>query len=166
MTEFYDAATWTNIPEGSVAAVAFDGKFAVPKADADARFAKYRYITVLGNFTHCGIADFEAGDAVYSQAGALRGWALGRKSMGCLARVYCDRANLAKAMAEVDGVDNVRWWISTLQLDNGKQWTAAELVADIAAREELKLDPGLIWAVQFEGGMTAPVDKNLLLGAW
>ena len=166
MTEFYDAATWQNIPPGSWAALARDGRFAVEPAAVERRFERVRYITVLGGkaaAAYAGIADYEDGDAAKSVPGALREWAAERREMNCLARGYADRSDLPEMHRLIGDLPNVRYWVSTL---DDKQWTVEELVADILAVEGLKLDPALIWGIQIEGGPTAPFDRSLLTAAW
>lgn len=167
MTEFYDSARFGLIPAGSDAALYVDGRFAVPAADWG-RFGKTRGITVIGGASaaaHAGAIDFELYNPAFSGDG-LREWALARKAMNCRARVYIDRANLQRAKNLVGDLPNVCYWVSTLQLDNGRQWTVTDLIADIFAVEHVMLTPEVVWAVQFAGGMTAAYDTSLLLGDW
>src|ERR1700733_6695477 len=91
--DFYDSTQPAEIPEGAHACLYYDGDYAATPAQAR-RFVATRWITVLGNYRNCGIADFEQGNEVYSKPGALRAFVQGRKNMNVRARVYCNRANL------------------------------------------------------------------------
>lgn len=145
MTDFHDSARVGLIPGGD-AALYFDGRFAATAEQAK-RFGRVRWITVIGDYRHCGIIDYEPGEADYSP-GRLRAFVQGRKDMNRRARVYCDRSDFPGAQEAVKGLP-VEWWISTL--DGNKlspHWT-----------------PGL-WAVQYEGGMTAQFDTSVLYGQW
>jgi hypothetical protein len=164
VTTFFDSARWGLIPPGSDAALYMDGRYAVPAADLG-RFGMTRFITVIGGTAaaaHAGIADWEAGNAVY-EGDALRQWALARKAMNCRARVYCDRANLQDALNLAGDLPNVIFWLSTL---DGKQWTAADLLADIDAVDHVVLPVDRLWAIQWQGGPSAPYDESILCGAW
>jgi len=148
LTEFYDSADWRKIPRGhTAAALYYDGDFRAPAAAQD-EFATTRWITVLGDWRNCGIADFEQGNEVYSRPGALRAYVVGRKSLGLRARVYCDRANLPKVrQLLVDETYLV--WVATL--------------------DGSKLEPGFtpgLWAVQYAGGQDAAYDTSVLYGIW
>jgi hypothetical protein len=145
--DFYDSTQPELIPEGSHACLYFDGDFAAAEEQAK-RFEAVRWITVLGDFAHCGIADFEAGNQVFSQPGALRAYVQGRKNMGVRARVYCDRENLPTVRSELEGLEYLVW-LSTL---DGDKLSAS-------------FTPGL-WGVQFAGGVTADFDTSVLYGAW
>lgn len=148
--DFYDAVTPGNIPQGAHACLYYDGEFAATAGQAK-RFAAVRWITVLGGAAaaaHTGILDWEKGNADFTGT-ELRDWAAQRKAMNCKARVYVDRANFAAASKDVEGLDNVWWWIATLDGDKlSATWT------------------GRLWAVQYAGGMTAKVDTSVLYGAW
>jgi hypothetical protein len=145
--DFYDSTQPDLIPAGTHACLYYDGEFAATPEQAK-RFAAVRWITVLGNYADCGIADFEAGNAVFSEPGALRSFVEGRHKMGVRARVYCDRANLPTVRSELDGLTYLVW-IGTLDGD--------KLSANYT--------PGL-WGVQFAGGMTADYDTSVLYGVW
>ena len=156
---FYDAADWKNIPSGAMAAVYADGLFACPPAQTT-RFRATRWITVLGGTDaakYAGCLDWEKGNAAFTGT-ELRDWAAGRKAMNCLARIYVDLANLEQAHKDVDGLDNVRWWLASW----GEKRTAAELAA--AAGGLIKAD--VIWAQQYQGDTTGGVDLSVLLGTW
>lgn len=145
--DFYDSTQPDLIPAGTHACLYYDGEFAATPEQAR-RFAAVRWITVLGNYADCGIADFEAGNAVFSEPGALRSFVEGRHKMGVRARVYCDRANLPTVRSELDGLTYLVW-IGTLDGD--------KLSANYT--------PGL-WGVQYAGGMTADYDTSVLYGVW
>jgi hypothetical protein len=145
--DFYDSTRPDLIPADTAACLYYDGLYAATPEQAK-RFRAVRWITVLGDYRHCGIADFEAGNEVYDKAGKLREYVQGRVNMGARARVYCDRSNLAKVRADLEGLSYLVW-IGTL--DGNKlspDWT-----------------PGL-WAVQFAGGETAAYDTSILYGVW
>jgi hypothetical protein len=145
--DFYDSTQPELIPEGSHACLYFDGDFAATEEQAK-RFAAVRWITVLGDFANCGVADFEAGNEVFSQPGALRAYVQGRKNMGVRARVYCDQENLPTVRSELEGLEYLVW-LSTL---DGNKLSAS-------------FTPGL-WGVQFAGGVTAAFDTSVLYGVW
>jgi hypothetical protein len=145
--DFYDSTQPAKIPAGSHACLYFDGDYAATPADAK-RFAATRWITVLGDYRNCGIADFEAGNEVFSKPGALRAFVEGRKSMNVRARVYCDLSNLPTVRSELGGLEYLVW-LGTL---NGNK-----LSADYT--------PGL-WGVQYAGGPTAAYDTSILYGVW
>lgn len=146
MTDFHDSARWGLIPAGADAALYHDGRFAATAADAR-RFGRVRWITVTGDYRHCGIIDYEAGEPDFAPA-RLRAFVAGRKAMNCRARVYCNRSTFPAAAEAVKGLP-VEWWISTLDGDKlSAHWTAG------------------LWAVQYAGGMTAQYDTSVLYGQW
>jgi hypothetical protein len=145
--DFYDSTRPALIPAGSHACLYFDGDYAATAQQAK-RFAAVRWITVLGNYRDCGIADFEEGNEVYAEAGALRAWVEGRTSMHCRARVYCDRSNLPKVRGLLEGLEYLVW-LATL---DGEKLSAS-------------YTPGL-WGVQYAGGITAAYDTSILYGTW
>jgi hypothetical protein len=103
---------------------------------------------VLGDYRHCGIADYEAGNAVYSEPGKLRAWVKGRMDMHTRARVYCNRSNLPKVRSQLEGLTYLVW-IATLDGNKlSKNWTSG------------------LWGVQFAGGETANYDTSVLYGVW
>lgn len=155
MTDFYDSVRWAMIPAGADACLYSDGRWKAPP-DAAHRFRRVRWITVLGD-KGSGCGDYEPGNDLFEIPGRLRTWAEGRKAGGWRARVYTDRDNFGSAHAAVGDLPNVRYWVATL---DGIPKTAAELGA------ELRIDPGLVWAQQFAGGINAPYDTSALLGTW
>jgi hypothetical protein len=162
MPDFYDSAS-QRFPAGAeYVALYGDGDYKAPASMAR-RFPHVRRITVLGDYATCGIADWEAGNAVF-RGGTLRAWIEGRRRMNCLARVYCDRGNAEEALQQAAGMPNVRWWISTL--DGNPHWTAGELALDLAQNWHAPIAPDILWGVQFAGGMTADYDTSTLFGAW
>lgn len=144
---FYDSTRPEEIPAGSHACLYFDGDYQATAEQAK-RFEAVRWITVLGDYKNCGAADFEAGNEVFSKAGALRGFVAGRQSMGSRARVYCDLANLAKVRAELEGLPYLVWLAT---LDGNK------LSADYTEG---------LWGVQYAGGVDAAYDTSVLYGTW
>ena len=162
MIQFYDSASQRFPDDAEYVALYGDGEFRAPLS-VGRRFPHVRYITVLGDYATCGIADWELGNAVF-RSGVLRTWAEGRRRMNCLARVYCDRANSEEALSQVAGMPNVRFWVSTL--DNNPHWTADELAADLRDNWHADIAAADLWGVQFAGGMTADWDTSLLFGTW
>ena len=169
MTQFYDAATWQNIPHGTSACLYGDGRYAAP-ADAPKilGLTQYRIITVTGDYRIAGAIDFEPGNPCYDPR-TLRRYVRGRRNSGHRARVYCDRADASEAWHGLtEGTDtNLRdyaeWWISTL---DGTDWTPDELAADLASRWGAPIPAGKLWGNQNRGGMTAPYDESNLFGQW
>lgn len=147
--DFYDSVIPANIPAGSHACLYHDGDFAAHPEDAAVeRLAAVRWITVIGDYDNCGIADYEKGNPVFSVNDALRAWVEGRHRNGHRARVYCDRANLPEVDELLEGL---KWelWAATLDGD--------VLFADWAPN---------LWAVQYGGGVTAAYDTSILYGEW
>jgi hypothetical protein len=145
--DFYDSTQPELMPEGSHACLYYDGDYAATAAQAK-RFAAARWITVLGDYRNCGIADFEAGNEVFSKSGALRAFVQGRINMGTRARVYTDLSNLPKVRSECEGL-NYLVWLATLDGNKlNKNYT-----------------PGL-WGVQYAGGVDADYDTSVLYGTW
>jgi hypothetical protein len=145
--DFYDSTRPAEIPEGAHACLYYDGDYAATAAQAK-RFVATRWITVLGNYRNCGIADFEQGNEVYSKAGALRAFVQGRKNMNVRARVYCNQSNLPKVRSELEGLEYLVWLAT---LDGNK------LSADYTSG---------LWGVQYAGGLTAAYDTSVLYGVW
>ena len=145
--DFYDSTRPEKIPARAHACLYYDGDYKATAEQAE-RFTATRWITVLGDFEHCGIADFEAGNAVFSKPGALRAFVEGRKSMNVRARVYCSRSNLATVRAELEGLQYLVW-IGTL---DGSKLSAGYT--------------GGLWAVQYAGGVSADYDTSVLYGVW
>ena len=145
--DFYDSTRPGLIPENSHACLYFDGDYAAIADDAK-RFGAVRWITVLGDYANCGIADYEAGNAVYSQPGALRAYVEGRAAIGCRARVYCDLANLPEVRELLGSLDYLVW-LATL---DGNKLTSAYTAG--------------LWAVQYTGGVHADFDTSVLYGIW
>jgi hypothetical protein len=145
--DFYDSTQPDLIPEDTYAALYYDGDYAATPEQAK-RFAAVRWITILGDYANCGIADFEQGNPVYSQPGALRAFVQGRMNMGKRARVYSDLSNLPTVRSELDGLDYLVWLAT---LDGNKL--------------SPNYTPGL-WGVQFAGGPTADYDTSILYGTW
>jgi hypothetical protein len=145
--DFYDSTQPDKIPARAHACLYYDGDYKATPEQA-ARFTAVRWITVLGDYEHCGIADFEAGNAVFSKPGALRAFVEGRNHMNVRARVYCDLSNLPKVRAELEGLDYLVW-LGTL---DGNKLSAGYT--------------GGLWAVQYAGGVNAPMDTSVLYGVW
>jgi len=148
--EFFDSVTPANIPAGAYACLYADGRYKATAAQAT-RFSATRWITVEGGAgaaAYAGIADYEAGNPVYENEGALRAWVAERAAKQLRARVYCNRATLPAVRQQLAELDYLVW-IATL---DGNKLKASYTTG--------------LWAVQYQGGMTAPVDVSVLYGEW
>lgn len=158
-SKFYDSTEPDNIPNGSDVVLYGDGKYVQTKYPYH-RFGRVRWNTVLGT-GDCGAADYEKGNPVYN-AGRLKQWAQYRHANNWRARVYCDRADIGRAIHELGDVPRV-WWIATL---DGHQWTSAALLENIKETEKIVIPPNQLWACQYAGGLTAKYDTSILYGPW
>jgi hypothetical protein len=159
--EFYDSVNPENIPAAAQYACLYgDGMYEAPREEAD-RFRHRKWITVLGN-SWCHIADYENGNHVFEFPGSLRSWAQKRHEKMRRAIVYCDRANLARAIKDLDG-ERCYWWIPTL--DN-RRWTPEQLAADIKDKWHLDIPASRIWGNQYTGGQSALYDISDLFQRW
>lgn len=148
MREFYDSTQPAKIPTGALACLYADGDFASGLVNLG-RFAGVKWITVLGS-QFAQIADFERGNGVFGNTGALRAWAGGVAHQGLEPIVYCDLANLATVRARLAGLGRPYLvWLATL---DGNQLNA-------------RYTTGL-FGVQFQGGLTADYDLSVLYGTW
>lgn len=161
---FFDSASYTFPPGAEYVCLYGDGRYAF--TGDPAQWQHRHWITVLGN-PRFFIADYEAGDSVYSRPGALRDWADARLAARKAAIVYCDRANLHQAHDELGAIigthPGLQWWIPTL---DGRRWTSQQLSNDIAAQWGLWIPPSRIWANQFGQGGQGAYDISDLFGAW
>lgn len=150
MTNFYDSTRPELIPAGTDACLYADGLYAASPEQAK-RFANVRWITVEGGApaaAYAGCIDFELHNPAYSPQ-ALRDWAEARLKNEKRARVYCNRNDFPWASSIVSGLENVVWWIATL--DGNKlspTWTRN------------------MWGVQYLGGISAAYDTSVLYGVW
>jgi hypothetical protein len=159
--QFYDSVDPGKIPASATHAALYrDGLYAATPAQAK-RFPHVHWITVTGEKS-CVIADYEQGNEVYDNAGALRAWVSGRHRRLRRAIVYSDRSNIESALKELDG-RNCRWWIATL--DN-KRWTAQELAEDLKKNFGVTVKVSNIWGNQYAGGQNAEYDTSDLFGHW
>jgi hypothetical protein len=147
--DFYDSTEPALIPaDAGYAALYYDGDYGAAGREGASRFPHVRWITVIGDYENCGIADYEPGNPVYINDGALRAWVEGRNRMDARARVYCDRDVLPQARDLLTGLDYLVW-VSTL---DGNQlepdWTEG------------------LWAVQYNGGENADYDESVLYMPW
>lgn len=160
LPKFADAAYPDNIPKGMRACVYGDGDYTATR-DQVARLGPVRYITVLGGFSECGAADYEPGNLVFGVPGKLRTYAMGRRSMNCRARVYCDLDNLASAYRQTGDLDNVVYWIAL--------WGRGPLTADqilAACQEHAPVTRAQLWAHQYDNGLKTGYDSSVLFGEW
>jgi len=151
VTDIYDSTKPYLMPEKSNVMVYVDGRYAVNPADPVLkRFAGVRWITVLGNYDDAGAADYEYGNHIYSQPGALRTWVQGRAARNMRARVYHNRSDTGKVLAELYGLEGrYENWVATL---DGNKLSAGYLPH--------------MWAVQYAGGVNAAYDTSILYGEW
>ena len=148
MGDFYDSTQPSKIPAGGHACLYADGDFASGFADLGG-FAGIKWITVLGN-QWAQIADFEQGNAVYSNEGALRAWAGGMAHQGVVPIVYSNLSNLPLVRSRLASLGRPYLvWLATL---DGNKLSAS-------------YTPGL-WGVQFAGGVSADYDTSVLYGTW
>lgn len=149
--DFYDSTKPSLMPFGSHALVYVDGRFSVSPTDpALKRFNAVRWITVLGNYEDAGAADYEEGNAIYGTPGALRTWVQGRASRQLRARVYHDRNDTSRVLAELFGLEgHYEHWVATL---DGNKLSASFLPH--------------MWGVQYAGGISAGFDTSVLYGEW
>lgn len=149
--DFYDSTKPNLMPARSHVLVYLDGRYAVAPSDpALKRFAAVRWITVLGNWEDAGAVDYEAGNHVYSTPGALRTYVQGRASRQLRARVYHNRSDTSRVLAELYGLEgHYEHWVATL--DGNK--LSADYLHDM-------------WGVQYAGGVTANYDSSILYGEW
>lgn len=168
MTDFYDAATWQNIPHGSSAALYADGDFAVSGGDqASLGLARVRHITVTGNGRIASIIDGRPDNAL--SPAQVRGFVRERRGVSQHAIIYTPRSWAAEYLAILyDGghgrlgeYEHLLWWISTL---DGKPWTAAELASELAGNWDALIPQDRIWACQNAPG--AKVDGSVLYQSW
>jgi hypothetical protein len=147
--DFFDSANPSNIPAGSYACLYADGLYKASSEEA-ARFKAVRWITIEGGTAaaaYAGCADFEQGNPVY-EGSALREWVQARANAGERARVYCSRSDLATVRMRCAELSYLVW---------------------LATLDGNKLKPSYttgLWAVQYQGGMTAPYDISVLYGEW
>lgn len=160
--QFYDSVNVASIPPGAeYAALYCDGEYRPPPA-AVRRFPHRRWITVTGDYPHAGIADFEPGNQVYEDPQGLRRWCARRLALGYSTPiVYADRADAQLAAGRLRGL-GFYWWIPTL---DGRDWTAAELAADLALNWGVTVPAGVIWANQNDS-QPGLWDRSTLFGIW
>lgn len=145
---FYDASNPHNVPSGVHAAVPFDGIFAPEWRNEVHRMGAIFYYTVLGGeevAKHASGIDIETGDRANNPDFYMPFLIARTKHYGD-AKPYCNRSTLPSVQAACERakiLDKMHFWVATL---DGTQ--------DV---------PGA-WAVQFQGGMRAPVDISVLHG--
>lgn len=153
----FDAATWENLPHQSQVMLYKDGRYAVPaNAPQVLEASAVRYITITGDYRGCGAIDWEPGNPCFTAQG-IRSYVRGRRALNVDARVYCDRADAAEAIAalwdfghgELLSYPKLMWWISTL--DN-IQWPQDALAQELANHWGAPIPAGQIWGNQFATG--------------
>lgn len=160
---FADSIDPAKIPaDFQYAALYADGDFAVTDKKLVQRFTHRRWITVTGDTTRAGIADYEVGNQVFEHSGKLRQWAADRNHYaGVPAIVYTDMADMHDAIAELQDIPRF-WWIATRQHGD---LTLAELMDVMASDYDLKVPEASIWAHQFED-VNGEYDRSRLFGRW
>lgn len=164
LVQFYDSVKPWLIPSADAAALYYDGLYGTAGRGAAHLFRLVRWITVTGDALHCGIADYEVGNPVFSEAGILRGWAEYRISHNRRARVYVQRSLAARALAELGQAardPRCQFWIPT---GDNRTWTAEQLAADLATNWAAPIPASQIWANQNVPGGTW--DRSDLFGTW
>jgi hypothetical protein len=141
---FYDATEPANVPSGVHAAVYINGRYAWPEEEIR-RMSRIFRISVnpdpkWAEFARC--IDVEQGDA-WPVSAAIPFLAARWRRNGD-ATAYCNRSTLPtlQALVERAGI-RVLYWVATL--------------------DGTMSVPGA-WAVQYQGGMTAPYDLSILYG--
>lgn len=144
---FYDAANSHNVPSGVVAFVPADGDFKWRDSEAS-RMSRVAYYTVLGGAEAARYArgiDIEVGDRA-NIPDEYMPFLIARNQHYGDATPYCNRSTRPSVMAACERagiLDKMHFWIATL---DGTQ--------DIEGA----------WAVQYQGGLHAPVDLSVLHG--
>jgi hypothetical protein len=110
--DFYDSTRPDLIPADTAACLHYDGLYAATPEQAK-RFKAVRWITVLGDYRNCGIADFEA-------------------------RLYCDRSNLELVRADLKGL-NYLVWIGTLDGNKLSRLDARTVGRAVRGRRDRRL---------------------------
>jgi hypothetical protein len=167
---FYDSAEWPELPPPPRWGMLYrDGRFAAFQQPH--QFARYRWITVTGDYRHAGAADWLPDNRF-----DLAEYVDGRRQMGVRARVYVARS---KARAALDALGYPRaghlwtypglyYWIPTL--DGRPGWTPQSITADLATNWDAPIPAGRIWAIQWgqepELGAGAAYDVSNLFGEW
>lgn len=150
----YDAFDWRNLPRGRYLCVYGDGDPSSVPSVADIGHLEpidHRVITVTGNHHIASILDGRPDNNVSDAT--TRAFVRGRKASGYDAIMYAPRAYVAEVVRALAAdtsllnYPNLWWWIPTL---DGRQWTPGELAADLAANWGADIDPGHIWANQWD----------------
>jgi hypothetical protein len=169
--QVYDAiaGNLAHLPDEASVLAYSDGAFAA-NAEQVARFHRVRWITVTGDYTRAGAADWLPDNRF-----DLARYVAGRLNMGVRARVYVARAFARIAMNALGyphagqpwADPRVLWWIPTL---DGKEWTPDALAASCAAFDA-PISAGKLWANQWTqlpslGNPSAYADQSSLFLPW
>lgn len=168
--QFYDAADWREIPDGSHAMLYMDGIYAVPPNAVDVlHTAHWHFITVLGS-PAAGACDWLPDNSF-----DLAAYVAGRKARDNRARVYTPRAYLRQALLALGwpraghlwAYPGLFWWIPTL---DDVQWTAESLSINIGRYWNADIPADRIWGNQWtqqpEIGPAAVRDQSTLFLEW
>jgi hypothetical protein len=171
---FYDSAAY-DFPAGVSYVTGYSsGDFAYDKVKPHAPplgqlYPHVHWISVLGGAHNwrAQILDYEQYNRAYEHEGSARDWAEARITRGLRALLYCDRANLHRARAEVGPViwRELQFWIPTL---DGRFWGASELSFDIADNWGVYVPVARIWANQGKDAEQSGGnwDTSALYGGW
>jgi hypothetical protein len=171
---FYDSAAY-EFPEHATHVVGYSsGDFAydVVKPHAPPLGQLYpavHWITVLGGSHNwrARILDYEQYNRAYEHQGSARDWAEARITRELAAVLYCDRANLHRARAEVGPViwRELLFWIPTL---DGTFWGPSALSFDIADNWGVYVPAARIWGTQGKDAQQSGGnwDTSALYGSW
>lgn len=148
-TLFYDSVDPDQIPkDAQFACLYYDGDYSATLEQAE-KFKHWHWITVTGDWQHCGVADFEQHNPVYDVADALRAYVAGRIGLGKRARIYTNRSNLPLVRERCEGLE-YEIWLGTL---DGNQ-------------ENPDYTENL-WGVQFQGAsIGGNYDTSILYRPW
>ena len=135
----YDSAAPHNIPASAPAVLPYIDGFSW--SNSMFPHARFRYITVHGNWPHASIFDVEAGAISVSELPSLvhqRNEHHGNDSI-----VYCSRSTV-QAVKDVLGNRPWKLFLATLDGSQPRSWVGKPTAA-----------------VQYWGGMSAPFDKSI-----
>lgn len=159
---FYDSTVPADVPAGATHFAAYaDGEHRATGRQV-ARFPNLRWITIVGD-PSVRIADAEPLNPVWDNPRSLRSWAASLQAQDRgTPIVYVQRSLAAEAILRLDGI-RVHWWIPTL---DGKDWTAEDLAADLAANWDAPIPASRIWANQNINSESPVYDRSNLFLGW
>lgn len=173
--QFYDSTSLANYPRHQPGCFYADGEFATSPAQVSAIVdpPEARWITVTGDGNAGSIVDGQPDN--FLSPGRMRAFVRARRAHNVDAIIYAPRAFVAEWLSVLNDFGHgslgkyggLYWWIPTL---DGRQWTAAELSADLAENWEADVPADRIWGNQWnqfpELGPAAKVDVSSLFLPW